>query len=77
MLVLSNQEYQKEAERGKNKVAELDRKLKDRIREGEEERERASALNILSEQFREELERERAELVRLSGFVRELEDANN
>ena len=32
LVVFSNQEAQKEAERGKNKVADLDRKLKDRTR---------------------------------------------
>ena len=72
LLVLSNQEYQKEADRGKNKVADLDRKLKDRIRDCEEERERASAMNILSNELQAELERERAEVVRLNGFVVQL-----
>lgn len=34
-------------------------------------------MNILSNELQSELERERAEVVRLRGFVGQLEDANN
>ena len=55
IIVISNNEYKKEADRGKNRVAELDRKLKDRIKEYEEEKERAMAMNILNNELQVEL----------------------
>ena len=50
-LVISNKENEREAERGRNRAAELDRKLRERIKDFEEERERAIGLGILNNEL--------------------------
>jgi hypothetical protein len=45
-LAISNKENEREAERGRLRVAELDRKLREKAKDFEEERERATALMI-------------------------------
>lgn len=77
LLTLSDRDAARELDKLRARNAEWERKLRDRTREAEEERERATALSIFNAELQTELEKERGEVGRLGGFVGELEEANN